>query len=144
LRKRSAIGLGVRALQRQHGEALGPPPLGEALQPLDEDEPLGRGDIRRRAIEDGDRLKIGPVLEEDAAIAAAERMLRVRRNREAERRQARTRQVERGDGQDKVVDGANECLPRASVRCDTCLPLSLKPSQPRVKAVPVSMLARRT
>ena len=67
------IGLGVLALHGHHRKTLALP-LGEAFQPLDEDNALGRRHVGAIAVEDGDRFEKGAVLEEDAAIAGSERM----------------------------------------------------------------------
>ncbi len=101
----------VAARQRHHRESLALP-LGEALDALDEDQSLCRSVVGGITVEDGDRLKIRLVLEEDAAIAGAERMPRIRSHREAEARQPRARQRERGNGEYQMVDRADSQVSR--------------------------------
>jgi hypothetical protein len=100
------VGFRIGACQRQHGKAFALA-LGEALDPPHEDQAFRRSYVGGAPVEDGDRLEVGPVLEEDAAIAGAERMPCVGRDRETEARQPRARKRQRGRGKNQVVDRAD-------------------------------------
>ncbi len=104
--ERRLVCLGIVACKRDHGEPLAAP-LGKALQAPDEDIVLGRRHVGRPAVDDGDRLKVGAVLEENAAIPRAEGVPGIRCDGETELRQPRARKRQRGDGKDEVVDSAH-------------------------------------
>jgi hypothetical protein len=117
--------------------------LSKALQALHEEESVGCGVVRRVAVEDRDRFEKATVLKEYAAIAGAEGMLRVRRDRESEVRKPRAGKRQRGGGQDEMIyrtDSGSPSQPKDADSFHGSIRPAPHPSKSAVSRVAMSAL----